>query len=128
MLLEQLERADLGFVPGADLRISLKRLMEQCPEIVRTWQVYEDSEWVGGLVWLKDEKRITYLLPVSTERGQALDVGTFLLDALIRAHQGKNVLLDLEGSMIPGVARFYRSFGAQKETYYFMKSRCYGLF
>ena len=81
-----------------------------------------------GLVWLEDEKRITYLLPVSTEKGQALEVGTFLLDALIRAHQGKNLLLDLEGSMIPGVARFYRSFGAQQETYYFMKSRCYGLF
>jgi hypothetical protein len=81
-----------------------------------------------GLLWLKDHRRITYLFPVANKKGKDLDAPTFILNNMILEHQGTDLLLDFEGSMIPGVARFYRSFGAQIETYYFMKSRLYGLF
>lgn len=125
--LKHLDQPDLGFVPAASLVAGLKRLIDQNPEIIRTWNVYCKNQWVGGLLWLKDHRRITYLFPVASRKGKDLDAPTFILDNLIREHHGTDLLLDLEGSMIPGVARFYKSFGALPETYYFTKSRLYGL-
>ena len=126
--LEHLDEPDLGFLPDASMNMQLKRLMEQNPDHVQTWNAYLDDLWVGGLLWLKDQQRITYLFPVTTKKGKELDAPTFILNNLIQDHQGAELLLDLEGSMIPGVALFYRSFGARQETYYFIKSRLYGLF
>ncbi len=128
VFLSHLENPDLGYAPDASSAESLKRLIDKNPEIVRTWNVYSEDQWVGGLLWLKDHRRITYLFPVASETGKGLDAPTFILVSLIQEHQGTDLLLDLEGSMIPGVARFYRSFGVQPEPYSFMKSRFYGLF
>lgn len=125
---EHLDRPDLGFVPDAASRRALKRLIEKNPQIIQIWNGYHEDQWVGGLLWLKDHRRITYLFPVVTKKGKELDAPTFFLDALIQEHQGTDLLLDLEGSMIPGVARFYKSFGPRLETYSFLKSRFYGLF
>ena len=126
--LKRLEEPDLSFNPDASMAKQLKGLIDKNPEIVRTWNAYCEEEWVGGLLWLKDQRRITYLFPVTSAKGKELDTPTFILDHLIQEHQGTDLVLDLEGSMIPGVARFYKSFGARRETYYFMKSRLYGLF
>ena len=124
---KQLDRKDLGFVPDGPTRMILQRLIENQPDIVRTWNVLHKDEWVGGLIWLLDHKHVTYLLPVASERGKALDVPTFIILNLIREYEGSNLMLDFEGSMIPGVARFYESFGAHKEIYYFLKTRFYGV-
>ena len=124
---KQLDRKDLGFVPDGPTRMVLKRLVEKQPDVVRTWSVVHEGEWVGGLIWLLDHKRLTYLLPVASEKGKALDVPTFIILNLIREYEGTHMMLDFEGSMIPGVARFYESFGAHKEIYYFLKTRFYGV-
>lgn len=128
VFLSHLEKPDLGYAPDASLVAGLRRLIHKNPEVIRTWNVYSEDQWVGGLFWLQDHRRITYLFPVTCEKGKDLDAPTFILVNLIQEHQGTDLLLDLEGSMIPGVARFYRSFGAQPEPYFFMKSRFYGLF
>ena len=128
VFLSHLEHPDLSYKPDASSTESLRRLIDKNPEVVRTWSVYNDDQWVGGLLWLQDHRRITYLFPVASEKGKELDAPTFILTNLIQEHQGTDLLLDLEGSMIPGVARFYKSFGAQPEPYSFMKSRFYGLF
>ena len=125
--LKGLKRTDLSFAMEARMIKSVERLIAGLPETVRIWNAYLEDEWIGGLLWLEDHRRITYLLPVTTEQGRDLELSTYILDRLIRENQGRDLLLDLEGSMIPGVAQFYRSFGASQETYYFLKSRFYGL-
>ncbi len=40
-----------------------------------------------------------------------------LFDGLIQRHAGQKLLLDFEGSDLPGVAEFFRRFGAQKRSY-----------
>jgi len=41
-----------------------------------------------------------------------------LFDSIIEEYAGQKKILDFEGSGIPGVARFFQSFGAVNEPYY----------
>lgn len=99
-------------------------LMMDHPSI-HTWIVYRNDACVGGLVWLKEKSRITYLLPVIKEEAKKEHLNTLLVNELIRDHQNADRVLDFEGSMIPGVARFYKSFGAMEETYHMYKKRLF---
>ena len=40
-----------------------------------------------------------------------------IVDTFIMENSGKDNILDFEGSMIPGIARFYESFGSEKKIY-----------
>jgi hypothetical protein len=62
--------------------------------------------------------RVTYLNGVSDSSGKDLRALFFLFDSYIRTNAGKNIIIDFEGSMIPGVARFFKGFGASPEYYY----------
>ncbi len=64
------------------------------------------------------EKRIINLLPSIDDEGKEIGAGFYLIDHLIRQHAGSQKVLDFEGSMIPSIARFYKSFGAQEQTYW----------
>ena len=85
---------------------------------VHIWGVQKNGKLIAALCWLKDAKRITYLLPVATPEAKKLGLPTLLVVALIQQFCESNLQLDFEGSMLAGVARFYQSFGSQKETYY----------
>jgi hypothetical protein len=62
--------------------------------------------------------RIIYLNAASSDEGKKYRAMFLLLDQFIKKNAGKKTHLDFEGSMIPGVARFYKGFGAQPEQYY----------
>lgn len=93
---------------------------------VRVWNVFHRNEFIGGLIWVYDTDRIIYLAPLSGEKAKKLHVPTFIINELIKEFQGTDILLDFEGSMIPGVEKFYQSFGAKAETYYYYRKRIIG--
>lgn len=64
------------------------------------------------------KNRIVYLYSCSTSEGRSVDAMHAILDHTIHAHSGKDLYLDFEGSMIPGIAKFMQSFGASLEHYY----------
>lgn len=64
------------------------------------------------------KNRIVYLYSCSTSEGRSIDAMHAILDHTIQVHSGKDLYLDFEGSMIPGIAKFMQSFGARKENYY----------
>jgi hypothetical protein len=128
VFLKGVQEEETGFRPEGTILRTLGRLLTSGIEGLHVSNVLYQDNWAGGLLWLRDPKRITYLFPVLTDDGRKLQAGTFVLDSLIREYQETGLLLDLEGSMIPGVADFYRSFGAKREIYYYFKSRLYGLF
>ena len=101
-------------------------LYDSNAEQVRVWNVFREEELIGGLLWLFDGDRITYLVPLSSEKGKQLNIPTFIINELIRQFAGQDVLLDFEGSSIPGVEKFYKSFGARTEAYYYYKKRIIG--
>lgn len=71
--------------------------------------------------FLKSKNRIIYLFSVSTPEGKKRHMPSFIIDNVINEYANTAFLLDFEGSMIPGIASFYKSFGAVKEEYYQLK-------
>lgn len=92
---------------------------------VNIWNVFKDGVFIAGLVWLKDEKRITYLVPLADDQAKKLHIPTYIINELIKDYQTQELLLDFEGSMVSGVEKFYQSFGAKPEHYSYYKKRIF---
>ena len=76
------------------------------------------GELLGGAFFLKDSKRITYLFSSVSNEGRDKNVMTFIINSEIEKYANSNLILDFEGSMIPGIAFFFKSFGSLEEMYY----------
>lgn len=81
----------------------------------------EQDQLAGGAIFLVDDRRVTYLFSAITPTGRTLQVSSILLNHMIKKYSEKSLLLDFEGSEIPGVASFFKSFNAIKETYPVLK-------
>lgn len=74
---------------------------------------------IAGLFGLVVGGRFTYLAPVSDREGKECRAMFLLVDYVLDEICCRNSLIfDCEGSMIEGVARFYKGFGAENESYY----------
>jgi len=83
--------------------------------------VLGDDEILAMAFFIKTNKRIVQLFSVATPKGKQYAATAFLFDNLIKEHANTNYIFDFEGSMIPGVARFFKSFGAHINPYYSYK-------
>jgi len=99
----------------------LQNLLNICNNHINIWNVYKNENLIAGLCWIKDHHRITYLVPITTDEAKKDNIPTYIVNELIKAHINTNYTLDFEGSMVEGVAKFYKSFGAGKETYFHLK-------
>ncbi|MCD6355072.1 MAG: hypothetical protein J7L95_05940 [Prolixibacteraceae bacterium] len=79
------------------------------------------NELCAAACFYRWQNRIVLLNAASNKKGKEVGGMFFLIDNFIRANANKKLWLDFEGSMIEGVARFYRGFGATPETYFQMK-------
>ena len=89
----------------------------------KTLGVKVDGKLIGGAVFLIDAKRIVYLFSAVSNVGKEKQVASLLLHSMIEAYANTTKIVDFEGSQISGVAAFFKSFGAQKETYFLLKKR-----
>ncbi len=69
-----------------------------------------------------DQNKIYYLNAFSNDEGRENRAMYSIVNEIIREFCERSWLIDFEGSVIDGVARFYRGFGAVKEDYYFIES------
>lgn len=76
------------------------------------------NELCAAAFFIRSGNRVFYLNAFSTEEGRATSAMTAIIDKLIYDQAGSGLLLDFEGSSIPGIAAFMKGFGAQWETYY----------
>jgi len=97
--------------------IVLKELINLKNDSFNVWGVKNKDNLLAGLFWIKEEKRITILLPVNSLDGKALGLNTLIINDLIKQFSNSNLFIDFEGSMINSVASFYCSFGAIQENY-----------
>ncbi|HKI88306.1 MAG TPA: hypothetical protein VKA38_04705 [Draconibacterium sp.] len=77
-----------------------------------------ENKLCAAVYFYRWKNRVIYLNAVSDWEGKNLRAMFFLIDKYIESKAGQHLVLDFEGSMIPGLARFYSGFGATPETYY----------
>lgn len=80
-----------------------------------------DGQTLATALLLRDKQRLYLLQSTTPETGRKTGANHFLLDALIREFAGEPLLLDFEGSDLPGVAHFYKNFGGIDQPYYFYR-------
>ena len=94
-------------------------------------EVCHGARKVAGLFGIQNKDRIYFLHPFTfkehEESAKNHGAMSFLVDSIINHHANSNRILDFEGSMVPGVARFYSSFGAQEEIYTHVKKSLFGM-
>jgi len=84
--------------------------------------VYNDeNELCAAVYFCRWKSRVIYLNAASNQEGKKLGAMYFLVDNFVKTNAEQDLKLDFEGSMIPGVARFYSGFGATAETYFQLK-------
>ncbi len=73
---------------------------------------------LAGAFFLKSNNRLTFLFSGQSEEGKNKAALSFVIDSLIRHFSPGHFTLDFEGSDNPGLARYYKSFGARETNYY----------
>ena len=76
-----------------------------------------DKRTVSMNLLLKDKHRIYSLMHSTTSEGRNISAGHFLLDNIIKEFSQTGLVFDFEGSDIPGVEHFIKSFGAINQPY-----------
>ncbi|MCZ2459901.1 MAG: GNAT family N-acetyltransferase [Chitinophagales bacterium] len=82
-----------------------------------TYGIFLKQQLMASCVLLYSHKRIYYVLVGNSPNGKTMGASHALINAIIKDHAGKDLLLDFEGSDIPSLAFFYRSFGSTEEKY-----------
>lgn len=72
---------------------------------------------LSSCIFFTWQNRAYYILAGNHPEGRTTGASHALINAFIKDHAEKNMLLDFEGSDIPGLALFYSSFGASEEIY-----------
>ena len=81
----------------------------------------EEGKLLAMALFLKDNRRIYYILSTTLPAGRNREANYFLLYNLIKEFSEKNLILDFEGSEIPSINLFFRKFGAIEQPYYFVR-------
>ena len=86
-------------------------------QMATTYGITLNNELLASCIFFFSHSRAYYILVGNNPSGKSIGASHCLIDAFIKDHAEKNVILDFEGSDIPSLAFFYSSFGAQHETY-----------
>jgi len=79
------------------------------------------GELLNASIFFTDEQRIYNIMSVTLRAGREKRAHFHLLDRVISEFSSKKLLLDFEGSEVPGIAEFYRKFGTVNQPYPFLK-------
>lgn len=79
------------------------------------------NELCAAVYFCKWKNRVIYMNAATGKEGKNLGAMYFMVDNFIKANAEQELILDFEGSMVPGVARFYSGFGATAEAYFQLK-------
>jgi len=118
------QKSETEFKINDEARLKLDKLLNKALQLEKLsiLKVYTtEQELIGGALYMISEHRITYLFSVINQKGKDLQAMTFMMNWVIKTYVKTNYILDFEGSMLPGVAQFIKSFGAENESYYHLK-------
>ncbi|MBC8265716.1 MAG: hypothetical protein H8E84_02000 [Flavobacteriales bacterium] len=85
--------------------------------------VYKYDKLISAAFFSNCLERSIYLFSASNSIAKEIGANHFLIDTYIENFKKDSLILDFEGSMIPSLARFYASFGAEKKHYFLINKR-----
>jgi hypothetical protein len=86
--------------------------------IIRSISLHNRELLALALV-LRSKNRLYLIESTTLQNGREFLANHFLLDAIIREFASKELIFDFVGSTIPGIAHFYKNFGAENQPYFF---------
>ena len=87
-------------------------------QMATTYGVFSNqNELLASCIFFFSHNRAYYILVGNNPNGKTTGASPALIDAFIKEHAGRKMILDFEGSDIPNLAFFYSSFGSALETY-----------
>lgn len=97
----------------------MKRLLTQIIQLKagNFYGVLFNNKIIAIGFFVFSNNRIIHLFSASSKQGKIVAGIPFLFDYLIQKHANTNLIFDFEGSMITGVAQFFKSFGAMNNSY-----------
>lgn len=103
----------------------LSELLEkiQQKEKGKCFGVYKKEQLISAAFFSNCLGRSIYLFSASNNSAKEIGANHFLIDNYIAKYKKDSLILDFEGSMIPTLARFYASFGAEKKYYFLINKR-----
>lgn len=88
----------------------------------RSWGAYsKTNDLLAGIIFFFDRQRAIFIFSGLSEEGRDKGAMPLIVDHVIRQFAGSDTTLDFEGSMDPGLARFFASFGAELKHYWFYR-------
>ena len=113
---------ELGNFSSKDYLVLTNILREAImKEMGFTLGAFLNEELLAAAGFLSDDKRIIFVKGGSSGKGKELGAMHMIMNDVIKRYQDKNLLLDFGGSVVPSVARFYKSFGAEDYLYLHVK-------
>lgn len=76
-----------------------------------------DGEPTGAALFIRFGQRVLYLNAVSSPEGKKNRSMYAILNSVIEEYSDSSLMLDFEGSIVPGIAKFFAGFGAKPECY-----------
>lgn len=102
-----------------------KKIIHYCQSVLEPNQncftravINQEGEVLSSALFLKDEKRIYNIMNATSEIGRSEESNHLLFHQLIDEFSEKKLILDFEGSSIPGVRKFYEGFGCYEEIFF----------
>lgn len=89
--------------------------------IIRKAYTAEKSQLLAMILLLKDGRRLYNIISCMMPEGKKLLANYFLYNEVIREFSHDDIILDFEGSDIPGVSYFYNKFSGFNQQYPFIK-------
>lgn len=110
---------------GSTLSLEEKRCLVDIQESDRISSVQlscfdEARSLEASSFFILHQNTFIYLLGAATESGYKHGAPSLIFDHLIAENAKTTKVLDFEGSSIPGVASFFKSFGARREPYHIL--------
>lgn len=105
-------------------KIKMYKLIEkllntiQVNNLGKFYGIKKDTNLIAIVFFIETNNRFVYLFSVSSLLGKQLGAISFLFDTIIKKNASSNIIIDFEGSMIPGVAKFFKSFGTKNVPYF----------
>ena len=118
----QLNREQLQHIDGTkpDDYLHFKTLYQflKNREQAKTYAIVDPKNKVlASAVFFFSHNRAYYIMVGNHPDGKTIGASHALIDAFIKDHAGRDLILDFEGSDIRNLAFFYSSFGATEEIY-----------